>query len=819
MAIIESGQIELIDLTDGRPALFSLNTSLSKIQIENNGSYSPDYSSGQVITPVLYIGQDEVEIQEIKYFIGEDEYASKDPEDEIYIDENHRLIIKKNLNDSIIVRAEIERIVFGGATYENLEAQVELTKISSSSGYYAVLKADRNAFTTADTSDITIEACLYNGLTLVNADSYTWYKNNILITGQSEKTLRVTKEDVTSLDVYSCVIELFDSYYSAETTILDYSDKYSAQIISSNGMVFTSSVEETKLICNVYEKNKLIENNISYSWTSSIDRSLILGSSKEIDVAPQSYEMESITYYCEATIGDTKITSQITIIISPTIKIEVSPKEIFLPFKGEEYKGQETYQINLQVTNLSGINIAIDEVAFSGAEDYFYSTVENNIIILSIKDENNLINLNNSILCSVSFKYKGVEFSEEIYLIKTVDGADAAKITNIITEYCYSNDGIRNPDESEEQPIWYENLGSISENGFFTFLWTKTTYTYDDNTTLIEYSVSKNSKEIISIEELYAIGKYVEKIVLQDFDSFVYNEEGKKIAIIKNGEQYEIFDDNGEVLVNVVDGTVTAILDIYGNEVFKSENEDFTSVTFAILYEPELITWSMDIPISALSEVEYADSDNFIEQPVDALTQNYIVLSTAAPQGESLWIKYNFIYKDGFTDESTPIPIEGINGLRLSASSSQQILTNESIQSIVSTKIWGKDETGNDITDFTTYVTQMPTSILQQVVTNEEFKTYFNLTQEGVTIGKTASRYTTFTDDKGFSIRYYPNTYDPLKTEGQEFQTVGSFDNKGLTTSQISLKDNLNNPTITQASIILKATNSGGWVWIKKTNG
>ena len=96
MAIIESGQIELIDLTDGRPALFSLNTSLSKIQIENNGSYSPDYSSGQVITPVLYIGQDEVGIQEIKYFIGEDEYASKNSEDEIYIDENHRLIIKKN---------------------------------------------------------------------------------------------------------------------------------------------------------------------------------------------------------------------------------------------------------------------------------------------------------------------------------------------------------------------------------------------------------------------------------------------------------------------------------------------------------------------------------------------------------------------------------------------------------------------------------------------------------------------------------------------------------------------------------------------------
>ena len=63
MAIMSTGQITLIDLTDERTSSFYLQANQSKIQVfdTNTKAYSPDYTinPGLIITPHLFFGNDE----------------------------------------------------------------------------------------------------------------------------------------------------------------------------------------------------------------------------------------------------------------------------------------------------------------------------------------------------------------------------------------------------------------------------------------------------------------------------------------------------------------------------------------------------------------------------------------------------------------------------------------------------------------------------------------------------------------------------------------------------------------------------------------
>lgn len=103
-------------------------------------------------------------------------------------------------------------------------------------------------------------------------------------------------------------------------------------------------------------------------------------------------------------------------------------------------------------------------------------------------------------------------------------------------------------------------------------------------------------------------------------------------------------------------------------------------------------------------------------------------------------------------------------------------------------------------------------------IAEDEIFTYFNATIEGLLVGKKDSFYNTLTADDGFYIRYYPNKYNTEEKNSQNFKTVGVFNNKGLSVSQIELKDTLNNINIEGDSIVLKGTRSGGWAWVKKTS-
>ena len=68
--LIETGQIELVDLTDVRPAILILQASQPQVQIKKgDGSFNPDYTvNNQIITPMLHLGQE---------FIALSDYSDK----------------------------------------------------------------------------------------------------------------------------------------------------------------------------------------------------------------------------------------------------------------------------------------------------------------------------------------------------------------------------------------------------------------------------------------------------------------------------------------------------------------------------------------------------------------------------------------------------------------------------------------------------------------------------------------------------------------------------------------------------------------------
>lgn len=840
MALLERAQIELNDITDSAPAIFTLSASQPKVQIEKDGNYSPNYTpeNPQVITPTLYIGNTDATSS-----ITDISYSGYEGESEEW---GINFKINTNLTNSVVITATITNFEYNNINYGTLTAQIELTKLSSTSNQYtAFISSDRSIFTPDNRNDITLTASLYLGASQVNNVGYQWYQNGAKLNGETESTCNVTVAAINSMSNYYCIITVgSNSYPTSSITIMDKTDPYSSQIISSDGLIFTSDTNTTTLTCNVYQSNQLIEepNSIIYNWYKNSISDNQIGAGKQIGVTPQEENTSSVTYYCVASINGTETTSQITLAISPAFEAVVEPKQIFIPFTGDKYEGGDSYELTfyLQFSNNSIVKADIDSVKVSlnsEIEQYFsynsgpISPDSNNKYTITFKiNTDDFSQFPDSAICSINYTYRGVNQQQEFYFVKNVKGAngedgkdgengkDGNGIDHIDISYARSNDGVRPPNDNEEggKINWYPSIEEIPEKDLvLQFLWEKRiiySTELENNTNKIlskEYSVQKDGLEIEKIVEYYALGIYASKTGVY-VKEVKYNESGiRDSVILEDGQEKFIFDENGELLLNE-NGD---IIDMDKNVIFSSS--EFELASFARLYEEE-VEWTDTVLISS-QNIE-PTTQSFLEELVN-IRPGLIFLSVTEPKIEpsknSLWIKYQMIYTNNTFGETEPMPLEEMNQLRLTAYNAETIYNNNSIQHIVQQTDWKYTENGKVYTDFISYIEQMPKEIAMRV-SNEEFSTYFTLKDEGVRIGKTNSNFTTLTTNKGFNIQHHPSGYNSETTETPT--TVGTFDARGLNTPEIALATNLEENTL-KTIIILKGTSSGGMLWIKGKRG
>lgn len=511
MGLLSNGNITLVDLTDTRSVTLYLSTSLSKTQVESEGSYQPDYSleDGQVITPSLYFGQDKEDDFEISYFINNNEIISE--EGSIYI-KNKNLYIKENLTENKLITAIVRDITdpSTGILYNQIESQIELIKVSNpKENFFPLIEYDRTVFSNEKPENIILKAVLYKGGTpYTNGVFYKWTSSNENDLEENGSTLSVTRDDVINVTSFQCEMSIGEdsnaSTYLASVTLTDWTDPLSSQIISNKGVYLQNVDDKIGLTCNIFRKNQKINEDNStktiYKWSYySTDENDFLTleegeDKKEIEIDINQFKgFSSVLFQCEAQVKKTgtndqfeETSAQITIAISPAYRVEITPRNILISCdKDGNIKSEEdnfVKDITFKLLDLDGNILA--RAAGDGVGDIsFFGNVitaepkEENLWNYNIKLESSKNNiLEDNYLINIPYTYFGFQDSDEIYLIKSIQGETGEQGKSITIKektYTISEIEIKNIEENTEV-VWKTDFPVSIPEGYY--LYTKTTF-------------------------------------------------------------------------------------------------------------------------------------------------------------------------------------------------------------------------------------------------------------------------------------------------------------------------------------------------------
>lgn len=299
--------ITLTDLTETLPMSLTLETNLQQnLQTKNGENYSPDFSSFEngvwveelIITPSLFLGNEEVEVPVAKNELGEgfiyyqikglteeinyfyDEEISEDSE--IYVDSLGKLHFRKNLLNNITIEAYIDNYknsvhnffissikTINPITILLLEDSLEkyLVEISSDSG--------RDFFDEINSSPIELTASLFLGAQEINEVTYEWYtieSDGSKTIFSEEKTITITRSQVFSTALFFCQITLVSSgeLYTASKALRDFTDGYSSQIISDGSLILTPDNPTLLLVNQIWYQTQIINDinseRFTYKW-------------------------------------------------------------------------------------------------------------------------------------------------------------------------------------------------------------------------------------------------------------------------------------------------------------------------------------------------------------------------------------------------------------------------------------------------------------------------------------------------------------------------------------------------------------------------
>jgi hypothetical protein len=132
---------------------------------------------------------------------------------------------------------------------------------------------DGTVFKNANASDnITLTMDLYKaGAVLTTGVTYQWYKGPAaeIISGATSKTYSVVASSVDSLEVYKCIATYNGTGYSDTITIIDITDPYQVEIISSNGNIFKNATGTTDITAVVRQNGVIVDplgTTLQYAW-------------------------------------------------------------------------------------------------------------------------------------------------------------------------------------------------------------------------------------------------------------------------------------------------------------------------------------------------------------------------------------------------------------------------------------------------------------------------------------------------------------------------------------------------------------------------
>lgn len=121
---------------------------------------------------------------------------------------------------------------------------------------------------------LTLMALGYDGAAEISSGAtYVWAKYSsgewVPIEGETSNALTVAGSTVTGMATYACVMSYKGVEYPDFISLIDKTDNYQAEIISSGGDIFKNTVGSTQLLCLLYQNGQMIDEEgteFQYQW-------------------------------------------------------------------------------------------------------------------------------------------------------------------------------------------------------------------------------------------------------------------------------------------------------------------------------------------------------------------------------------------------------------------------------------------------------------------------------------------------------------------------------------------------------------------------
>ena len=138
---------------------------------------------------------------------------------------------------------------------------------------FSIVAPEGTVFSNGEGS-LTLEAKGYNGASIIQSGvTYAWSRYTSgewqTIAGGTSKTLTVEGSTVQSMASFKCQMTYNNKAYEDYVTLIDKTDNYQVEIISSGGDVFKNTVGTTQLLCVVYQNGQIVDEEgtqFTYLW-------------------------------------------------------------------------------------------------------------------------------------------------------------------------------------------------------------------------------------------------------------------------------------------------------------------------------------------------------------------------------------------------------------------------------------------------------------------------------------------------------------------------------------------------------------------------
>ena len=138
---------------------------------------------------------------------------------------------------------------------------------------FSVISPDGTVFKNGE-GLLTLQAIGYEGASMIESGaSYMWGRYEAgewkELEGENSSSLTVAGSDVPGMATFCCMMSYKDSLYPDFITLIDKTDNYQVEIISTGGDIFKNTVGTTQLLCVVYQNGQMVDEDgteFTYLW-------------------------------------------------------------------------------------------------------------------------------------------------------------------------------------------------------------------------------------------------------------------------------------------------------------------------------------------------------------------------------------------------------------------------------------------------------------------------------------------------------------------------------------------------------------------------